>query len=136
MRELICCGFLFTGAALCLLRAADSEVERGRYLVENVAKCGDCHTPRLENGQPDKSQLLKGAMLDFTPSHPIPHWKAMSPDLTPNGSVFKQRGEAAITKFMETAVWPDGDRADPPMPEFKLNHDDAKAVVAYMKSLK
>jgi len=126
------------GMAVWVLRAADAangEVERGRYLVENVAKCGDCHTPRLDNGELDKSQTLKGTMLDFAPSHPIPHWKAMAPDITPGGQVWK-RGEPALTKFLETAVWPDGDRADPPMPDFKLSPDDAKAVVAYLKTLK
>ncbi|HZU25495.1 MAG TPA: c-type cytochrome [Bryobacteraceae bacterium] len=139
MRKMFYCGFLIAGAAMLLLHGAESnsaEVERGKYLVEDVGKCGDCHTPMTDKG-PDKSQWLKGAMLPFAPSpHPIPHWKAMSPDITGDGSVFKQRGEEAITKFLETAVWPDGDRADPPMPEYHLKPADARAVVAYLKTLK
>ncbi len=28
------------------------DVERGRYLVEEVARCPECHTPRDANGEP------------------------------------------------------------------------------------
>ncbi len=35
-----------------------SPVERGRYIVENVAMCELCHTPRTESGQPDKGHWL------------------------------------------------------------------------------
>ena len=31
-----------------------TQIERGRYIVENVAMCELCHTPRTENGDPDK----------------------------------------------------------------------------------
>jgi mono/diheme cytochrome c family protein len=37
-----------------------SQIERGRYIVENVAMCELCHTPRDENGNPDKGRWLKG----------------------------------------------------------------------------
>ncbi len=33
--------------------ATKAEVERGRYLVEEVAKCPECHTPRKPNGELD-----------------------------------------------------------------------------------
>lgn len=121
------------------MRAASdtsADVEHGRYLVEDVAGCADCHSPINDKGQPDRTQWLKGAMLSFKPTVAIPNWKAMSPDITPGGSVFKQRGADAIEKFLETATWPDGDHADPPMPQYHLKPDDAKAVVAYLKTLK
>jgi mono/diheme cytochrome c family protein len=42
--------------------AADrSEFERGRYLVEEVAKCTECHTPRNAQGELDHSAWLQGA---------------------------------------------------------------------------
>src|SRR4051794_35115437 len=34
--------------------------ERGRYLVENVIACSDCHTPRKPDGSPDMSMYLAG----------------------------------------------------------------------------
>jgi mono/diheme cytochrome c family protein len=43
---------------LRLLRAASSG---GRYLVEHVALCIDCHTPRNFIGVPDRSLYLSGA---------------------------------------------------------------------------
>jgi hypothetical protein len=75
-------------------------------------------------------------MLSVTPVGTIPNWKAMSPDLTPGGSVFKERGAPAIEKFLETATWPDNDHADPPMPIYHMKPEDAKAIVAYLKTLK
>jgi len=117
-------------------RAADGDAAYGKYLAENLGGCVDCHTPMLENGEFDKTHWLKGAMLTFQPIHPIPHWKAASPDITPSGEKWKKWGEAGFVKFLETAQWPDGDKADPPMPPFKLNAHDAKALVAYLKTLK
>src|SRR6266481_486954 len=42
-------------------QAPKSGVERGRYLVEHVSLCGDCHTPRNSIGVPDGSMYLAGA---------------------------------------------------------------------------
>jgi len=137
MRKVLFSGCVIAGA-ICFITAApaaSSEAERGRYLVEDVAKCADCHTPRLQNGEPDKSHPLTGAMLAFAPTAPIPNWKAMSPNITPGGRLWKHRGEAAIQKFLENGVWPDGDRADPPMPDYHFSAEDAKAVIAYLKTL-
>lgn len=135
MRKTLCCG-----AALVLFgfnaMAADSDVEYGRYLVENLGGCVDCHTPRLENGEFDKTRRLKGAMLDFQPTNTVPHWKAMSPDITPTGPKWKKWGEAGFITFLETGAWPDGDTADPPMPKYLLHERDAKAIVDYLKTLK
>jgi len=38
-----------------------SGVERGRYLVDHVSLCGDCHTPRNSIGVPKQSYYLAGA---------------------------------------------------------------------------
>ena len=34
------------------------EIERGRYLVEEVAKCAECHTPRDAEGELDRHAWL------------------------------------------------------------------------------
>jgi mono/diheme cytochrome c family protein len=36
-------------------------VERGQYLVDHVLLCGVCHTPSLENGEPDPTKYLAGS---------------------------------------------------------------------------
>jgi hypothetical protein len=112
------------------------DVEYGRYLVENVGLCVDCHTPRLDNGQLDKTRPLKGTMLDFQPVNPVPHWKAMSPDITTSGPKWAKWGAAGFVTFLESGEWPDRDTADPPMPAYHLHARDAQAIVDYLKTLK
>jgi mono/diheme cytochrome c family protein len=123
---------------LCVAVSAQSEskdkVERGRYLVEEIGKCQDCHTPRLDSGQPDRTKWLQGASIDFKPTHPVPKWEEMSPGLTRSG-LSKKWGEAGVAKFLETGVGPDGDKADAPMPLYKMKHEDAAAIAAYLNSL-
>ncbi len=46
-------------------------VARGKYLVEDTGKCGDCHTPFSEKGEPIKEQWLQGATLAFKPTIPM-----------------------------------------------------------------
>ena len=41
--------------------APQKDIERGRYLVEHVSLCGDCHTPRNFIGVPNRSLYLAGA---------------------------------------------------------------------------
>jgi mono/diheme cytochrome c family protein len=111
------------------------KIERGRYLVEEVAKCQDCHTPRLENGDYDRTKWLKGAMIDFKPTHPMPKWEEMAPDITSSGKL-KDWGEKGLAGYLETGAGPEGDKADPPMPLYKMKAEDAEAIAAYLGSLK
>ncbi len=112
------------------------QVERGKYLVEEVGKCQDCHTPRQADGRLDKSQWLKGTVLDFQPINPVPGWHKTSPDLTPAGRLWERWGEKGLVGFLTTGKGPSGHAADPPMPTYTLKAEDAEAVVAYLKSLK
>jgi len=43
-----------------------NEIERGRYLVEEVAKCAQCHTPRGQHGNLKKEGWLQGAPIWIT----------------------------------------------------------------------
>ena len=124
---------LFCAAAVLSL-GADS-ASRGKYLVEEVAKCQDCHTPRSESGELDKTKWLKGATLDFAPIHEVKGWHKTSPDLTGGGPLFTRWKEAGLVKFLETGLGPKGNKADPPMPLYTLSHDDAQAIVDYLKTL-
>src|SRR6266404_39129 len=44
-----------------------ADIERGRYLVEEVAKCPECHTPRKPNGELDEAAWLRGAPIWIQP---------------------------------------------------------------------
>jgi mono/diheme cytochrome c family protein len=123
-------------ASLPLVNAATDQTDRGRYLVEEVAKCQNCHTPRGADGQLDLEKWLKGTVLDFQPMQSVKDWHKTSPDLTPGSRLWQRWGEKGITEFLKTGLGPSGHNADPPMPTYKLNAEDAEAMVQYLKSLK
>jgi mono/diheme cytochrome c family protein len=107
-------------------------VARGKYLVNNVGKCDDCHTPMDKKGQPIMSQRLQGAPLMFKPTVPVPGWMAVAPGIAGLPGLTE---EQAI-QFFTTGKKPDGSMAAPPMPAFRFNKADAAAVTSYLKSLK
>ncbi len=110
-----------TGAAL---------VERGDYLVNGVVLCGDCHTPRLENMAPDETRRLQGA--DIGESGPPEIFATYAPPLA---GIPANYSEEQFIAFLQTGVRPDGSHARPPMPPYRLNEADARAVSAYIASL-
>ena len=112
------------------------QVASGKYLVEEVAKCQDCHTPRRDNGELDATRWLKGATLDFEPNHEMKGWHKTSPDITSSGRLFARWGDQGLIKFLESGAGPSGHAADPLMPAYKLKPSDAEAIVLYLKSLK
>lgn len=127
----------FLCASGFLALAADSSaVARGKYLVEELGKCQACHTPQTESGELDKSNWLKGATLNFQPIHEVKGWHKTAPDITGGSRLFERWGDEGLTKFLETGLGPRGNKADPPMPQYKVTHEDAAAMVQYLKSLK
>jgi mono/diheme cytochrome c family protein len=127
---LLCAVTLFACAAEL------DQVAYGKYLVEEIAKCQDCHTPRGDNGEFDSAKWLKGATLDIEPTHERKGWHKTSPDITSSGRLFARWGEQGLVKFLETGAGPSGHPADAPMPAYKLRPADAEAIAAYLKSLK
>jgi mono/diheme cytochrome c family protein len=116
-------------------QAPDAKMQRGKYLVEEVARCQECHTPKVEGGAFDKTKWLKGAKLEVAPIGTIAGWHATSPDLTSTSALWTRWGQDGVTKFLETAKNPRGGKADPPMPAYMMSHDDADAIATYLKSL-
>ena len=104
----------------------------GKYLVENVAGCNDCHTPQNDKGEPIQAQYLQGATLPFKPAVPMPVWA----DKSPNIAGLPGWDKDAAIRFLMTGLAQNGLPPRPPMPQFHLNLQDATAVVAYLKSLK
>jgi len=54
---------LITCVAGVVVAAQDSKVQRGQYLVEEVARCQECHTPRTDTNDFDRAKWMKGATL-------------------------------------------------------------------------
>lgn len=124
----------FVSSIAGVAQSNPSQIERGRYLVNEMGKCGDCHTPRVR-GVPDSKQWLKGSILDVQPIHPVPGWMTVAPDLTTTSPLWKSWGEDGMIRFFVTGKTPDGKHAAPPMPSYTISDQDAHAIVAYLKSL-
>lgn len=105
-------------------------VERGDYLVNSVVLCGDCHTPRLENMAPDETRPLQGSAVP--PMGPPEVFATIAPPIAGRPVNYT---EAQFISFLQTGVRPDGSHARPPMPPYRLNEDDARAVAAYIATL-
>ena len=113
-------------------KAQETKVQRGKYLVEQVGMCADCHTPRDQKGEFLKQNWLQGSAIHFTPVHPMP-FAAVAPAIA--GLPTYATDDQAI-KFLEAGITASGKPALPPMPQYRFNHEDATAVVAYLRSLK
>jgi mono/diheme cytochrome c family protein len=123
-------------AAMTFTMAAQtSNLERGKYLVEDVARCQECHTPKTETGEFDKTRWMKGATLIGVPSTPVADWHQKSPDISSTSALWTRWGQDGFSKFLQTAKNPRGGKAGPPMPAYMLRTEDADAIAAYLKSL-
>lgn len=111
---------------------SQEKIERGAYLVENVAMCVQCHTPRNRQGVLDRAHLLEGAPMPVDSPYPNQQFAFHAPTLAglPGWTV-----EDAVS-FLQTGKRLGGMTPRPPMPPFRMNRDDAEAVVAYLKSLR
>ena len=111
-----------------------SSVSRGAYIVNRVSMCTDCHTPTTANGAKDTTRMLAGAPIGFRPIARVRNWSNFAPNLTPAGFL-KGWSDSDLSKFLMTGLTPRGNRADPPMPPFRLSKTDAQGVTAYLRSL-
>ncbi len=110
---------------------AGGDVARGKYVVESVAMCGECHTPRGSDGGLDRSRWLQGASVRFMPADSQSNWPLVAPRIGGNPPA----GDADMVKLLTTGIWTTGKPLRFPMMPFRMNEADAKAVVAYLKSL-
>ncbi|MBC7770290.1 MAG: c-type cytochrome [Phycisphaerales bacterium] len=128
---------MFASAALASLSACAqpetaeltevAQIERGDYLVNGVVLCGDCHTPRLENMALDETRELHGADIGGPPT--------MATYAPPLAGLPADYNDEQFIAFLQTGVRPDGSQPRPPMPPYRLNEADARAVAAYIATL-
>jgi mono/diheme cytochrome c family protein len=110
---------------------ANGEVERGKYLVENVAMCGECHTPRDSAGNVKTASLLQGAPIWITPVAHIQQWADHAPAIAGLPGFTDQQ---ALT-VLEKGTGPNGEVLRPPMHIYHMKDPEARAIIAYLKSL-
>jgi len=131
----------FAAVVLCAILAqtvvnarAETPLERGAYLVQGIAACGNCHSTRSPDG-PVSGMELAG-MPDF---FELPEFKIHTPNITPDpdtgiGSWTDEQIVAAIREGRR----PDGSMLGPFMPfelYRELSDTDVKAIVAYLRSV-
>jgi mono/diheme cytochrome c family protein len=111
--------------------ANSTQIARGKYIVEGVAMCGTCHTPRTDSGEIDQARWLDGAALWLLPAHPTAGWPLKAPRLAGSPAA----SDEELIRLLTTGIWKTGRRLKSPMPQFRMSRDDAEAVVAYLRSL-
>ncbi len=135
--------FFFSGAAAALTAAFvqtavaqdQNLVARGSYLVNGIAACGNCHTPKNPDLSPRSEMFLAGGERFDTPV-----FTAYSRNLTPD----KDSGigiwtDEQLIRAMREGVTKEGEILGPPMPVptyHNMSDDDAKAIVAYLRTIK
>jgi len=107
---------------------------RGAYLVNAVAHCGECHTPRDWFGGPEAALRLGGTVRG-------PDGERV-PNITPHPRFGIGRWTPdELSRYLRTGMEPDGDFADGLMAEVIenglsfLQEDDRTAIVRYLRSL-
>lgn len=118
----------------------DTLAARGKYLVESVIACSDCHTPRTSSGAPDMTKYLAGnkTFVQLPNGDVLP-----SRNLTPDKATGLGSFTAAQIKgmFMNGLVpAADGGAAalNSVMPYYVFHNmasADADAIVAYLQSI-
>jgi mono/diheme cytochrome c family protein len=107
-------------------------ISRGKYLVERVAMCVQCHTPRNQTGELLETRYLQGGPVPVSapPNYRI-DWAYKAPAIVGLPGYTIQDG----IKLLTEGITPDGRVPKAPMPKFRLTRADAEAIVTYLKSL-
>jgi mono/diheme cytochrome c family protein len=125
----------FALAALAAAAGAQDLRARGAYLVNTVAACGNCHTPKDAAGYAIAAQELSGGVeFDIPPAHVV------GPNITPDPETgIGSWSEGQIVAALRDGKRPDGTTIGPPMPiDFyrRLSDQDVAAIAAYLKSIR
>lgn len=112
--------------------AKDAVWNRGAYLVEALAHCGECHTPRNIIGGLDRGSWLSGSRDG--PAGEI------GPNLTPHETGLAEWSEADIALALETGLTLEGTVGDSMAEVVRfgtrlMSAEDRRAIARYLKSL-
>lgn len=104
--------------------AIRDEATRGRYLVDALGHCGECHTPRSSVGVPKRHRYLQG-------------WDDLhAPDISALGW-----NTSELASFLDDGMTPDGDVTGGEMFRViregtsRLNDADRRAIAAWITAL-
>jgi mono/diheme cytochrome c family protein len=122
---------IFLLAVTATAQPKPETIERGKYIVESVAMCEQCHTQRDEHGNIDRAHWLMGGPAQIQPTYPAPNWAIREPRIAggPPGT------DEEVIRLLTTGISRTGKPPNLPMPPFRMTRADAEAVLAYLKSL-
>jgi mono/diheme cytochrome c family protein len=113
---------------------SQTPLERGKYLMETIVACGNCHTPQTPQG-PEPGRELAGG----TPFQE-PFGTAYASNITPDTATgIGGWTDTQIVAAIREGKRPDGSIIGPPMPIALyrgISDADAKAIVAYLRQVK
>src|SRR5262245_39951741 len=113
---------------------AETSLERGRYLMQGIVACGNCHTPMGPNGPEFERELAGGLEFKEQP------FTAYAPNITPDPETGIGRwSDEQIILAIREGKRPDGSIIGPPMPiglYRGISDSDARAIVAYLRAAK
>lgn len=112
-----------------VVETTDPQIARGRYLVEALGHCAECHTPRDNLGRLLRDQWMGGA--------PNPSGDGRIPNITPAALAWS---DIDIAAYLQSGFTPAFDVAGGSMAKVientrKLTDDDRAAIAAYLKAL-
>ena len=115
--------------------AAQTPLERGKYLVEGILTCGNCHTPRGPGGVLDTARRHAGGPQVWETAE----YRVYPSNVTPDKATGIGNWSAAQVKAaIRDGKRPSGQQLSPQMPSayYKIFAPaDLDAVVAYLQSL-
>ena len=121
--------FAFRGSA-ARTSQSQGDVARGEYLANNVAMCVQCHSPRDEHGNILASEKFTGAPMPVRGPDWAGPWAYRTPAIA---GLHGFTDDQIVMLLTEGHL---GDRPAPqrPMPPFRMNKQDAEAIVAYLRT--
>jgi len=120
---------LFAGAEARPASQGESPAwQRGRYLVDTLGHCGECHSPRGALGQVDRKRPLAG-------NNELGRFAA--PDITPQGLAVRGWDAATLQRYLATGIAAPAVASDEMLTVVqvstsRLRHDDLAAMTTYL----
>lgn len=126
-------GIVAISAAAVVGQPAETLLERGSYLVNGIAACGNCHSPQAPDGS------LSGPALSGGKALIQPAFVAYPPNLTPDTETgLGEWTENQIVSALREGRTPADRMLRPPMPIAfyrGISDRDARAIAVYLQSL-
>lgn len=114
---------------------AEPSVDRGQYLVDGLAGCGNCHTPRNPDGSFNMNLYLAGGFDLSSPPAFTTYGRNITPDAETGIGGWSL--EEVVTAIREGHT-PEGETIGPPMPigmYNRISREDAMSIAMYLQSI-